>query len=65
MHEFTNYTSTKRLKLTLRIPGLEVTLCERLLLLKEKYTFNEEFYLLDKCIEKIEQENAIKLSINN
>ena len=61
MHKF-----TERLNMSLRIQDLEVTLCERLLILKEKYkkAFNEDFYLFDKSIEKIEQENAIKVSIN-
>ena len=40
MLKFTNYTNTERLKLSLGIPDIEVMLCERLLVLKEKYKKN-------------------------
>ena len=72
MLKLTLYTNTKRLKLSLTIPDIQIPLYEKLLKLKEKYLniFGEECTIYNKVMEKIDKENsspweeACKIDIN-
>ena len=66
MLKFTNFTNSDKLKVSLDIPDLEISLYEKLEILKENYynILKEDCTVYDKIMEKTKEE-LVKVSVDD